>query len=409
MNDLLKVAEKFLIFEQTKNTEEHNPILLFPELNDRKQFLLYEKRLKSTEKKLKAFEKHGLEYHNQYYNIQKEKAALLFKNNALGKEDNYRELLYHIDIKYLLEKLQYHLAQLTLQQKYPNKAFDFEPYKACEALFNLPQYKQNPLIKLYLLNINLVEKADDDTYNLLFNALQEYRDIIPASFLRPFYVNLHNYCAFQIAEGKLDFYQELKKIFEVKHSQNILTNDNVMDISILKNIVTIGCRLKEFDWANKMLIENIEYVSENLKESVLSYNKGVIAFYMRNFCDAQDHFLKVGMIDEFHSTNLKATQLQCYYEIEQHYNYYIQQMIESFRIFLTTTKKLSPPQKASYKKFTYTYNNLYNFRKIIGKKERCIKIKRKLPDLIDFINNEQFVWNREWLLSKAKVLKNDCV
>lgn len=368
----------------------------------------YSKRIKATEKKLSKEKKGGVEYHEQYYQVQKEKAELLFRSNELGKEDNYDVLQFHIDVKYILEKLQYHLAKITLQNRYPNKLFDFRPYQACEALINLPQYQKNPLIKLYLLNIDLVKKSDDSTYNFLFNALQQYQQIIPASFLKPFYTNLNNYCAFQIAKGKFDFYKKLITTYDVMHNYKLLTNNNIIDIAILKNIVTVACRAKEFDWANKMLNENIDHVSDEIQESVFNYNKGIIAFNKGNYSVAQDYFLQVGKIDEFHSTNLKATLLQCFYEFEQHYSDYTQQMIDSFRVFLTTTKKLSVPQNSSYKNFIKAFDKLYGFRKIINKQEKCLKIKSKLPALIDFINNEQYVWNREWLLVKAQALKNDC-
>jgi len=409
INDLGKLAEKFLMFERIKDTDKHNTVLLFPELNDRKQSLLYEKHLRAIEKKLSAIKKRGVEYHNECYNIQKEKGEMLFRNNALVNEDNYDVIQYHTDIKFLLEKLQYHLAEITIQSGYPNKVFDFSSYEACKALFNLPQYQENPLIQLYLLNIDLVEKADNDTYNLLFDALQQYQDIIPRSFLEPFYVNLNNYCAFQIAKGKFEFYKKLMTTYEVMHSNNLLAKNNIIDVAVLKNVVTIGCRLKEFDWANKILEENIGYVSDDIRESVFHYNKGVIEFSIHNYGSAQENFLRVGKIDEFHSIDQRVALLQCFYEIDKHYEFYTEQMIDSFRIFLTTTKKLTRANEVSYKNFISHFKKLYNFKKFASKYEKSLKIKKTIPSIIVSIKNEQLVWQREWLLTKAETLKNNCV
>jgi len=408
MNELLRVAAKFLMFERIKDTDEYDATILFPELVDRKQLMLYRKQLKAAEKKLNEVKKQGYKYHNQCYLIQKEKGHLLFINNALGKEDNYDVLQYHADLRYLLEKLNYHLSKITLQNRYPNKKFDFTPYLAIESLFKLSQYKQTPLIQLYLLNIDLVQKVDDKTYDLLFNALRHYQELIPASFLRIFYTNLNNYCSFQYIKGNLKYLKKLLSNYKLMHKNNLLVNDQKVDIAVLKNVVTVACSLKDFYWASKMLRENIDYVFSDVRDCVFHYNKGIIEFNMESYNKALDYFKKVKKIDEFHITDLKATLLQCFYETDKNYEDYTQQMIDTFRFFLSTTKKLKGPQSTSYKNFIFFFGKLYSLKKIFNRRERCLKIKKILPVLIQQITNKQFIRNREWLLSKAKALLDDC-
>jgi len=64
MNELLNAAEKFLMFEKIKQTNEYDTTFLFTELIDRKQILLYSRRIKAAEKKLNLQKKRGVDYHN---------------------------------------------------------------------------------------------------------------------------------------------------------------------------------------------------------------------------------------------------------------------------------------------------------------------------------------------------------
>lgn len=402
LNKLLRLAEKFLMFETIKNTDEFNTTLLYPKLIERKQIMLYNRRLKSTEKKLTTEKKRGIDYYTQCYNIQQEKANLLFLNNALAKEDNYDVLQYYTDIKYLLENLQYHLAKITLKNVHPDKVYDFSSYKACEALFQLPQYQKNPLIKLWLLNIDLVQKNDDETYHLLLKTLQQYQQNIPSNILRPFYKNLNNYCAIQLSKGKLQFYQNLWLNYKVMHSNSLLVKENSIDIASLKNIVTVACRLDEFSWAIKILDENIGYVSKNMRDSVYNYNRGAIEFAKNNFDYALHHFNKVRKIDSSHFIALKIFMLQCFYEIDEYYETATQQMIDSFRIFIST-KKINT--KTSYKNFIIIFNKLYKFKHTNSKMDERLTVEKRLLSINDVITNRKKIWQKKWLLKKVEALQ----
>jgi len=406
MNNLLTMAEEFITVEQLKRHGDIKYELLFPELINRKQTFLYNRRLKAAEKELDKEEKKGVYYHTKQYKIQVYKSQAFFIDNKLHKEDNYDDLQYYADVKYLLEKLQYHLAKITMLNVHPGKNLDLSSYEACEALFKLPQYKKNPLIQLYLLNIELVLKDDNKTYHLLSGALQKYQTIIPASFLKPFYTNVNNYCARQLSKGNLYFYNNLWQNYKVMHQNNLLVINNSLDIAILKNIITVACRLKEYSWAIKILDENINYVNKNIRESVYNYNKGVIEFAQKNYDEAQYYFVKVRKIDEFHSIDLKVTLLKCFYEIDQHYETSTQQMIDSLRLFFSTTKKLNKKRKTSYKNFVTIFYKLYKFKQIRSKRERRASIEKELPALIDTITNKKLIEQKKWLLEKIEDLKN---
>jgi len=406
MNDLLALAEKFLIFERIKNTDEYDSTFLFPELIDRKQLLLYSRRIKANEKKLYKEKKRGVEYHNQCYDIQLEKARLLFMNNALAKEDNYDELQYHEDLKYLLQKLQYHLVKITLQRRYAHKTFNNNPFITLQGLLNLPEYQSNPLVQLYMLNIQLVETEDEATFSALSKLLREKQEVIPRDYLNIFYVNLTNYCTYQLAKGDLMYYQHLFDIYKNMDEGKLLVSDKSIELALLKNIITTACRVNSFDWAKEKLTTYIKYVPAAIRQAVFEYNHGVLAFNQQKYELALTHFTQVRKIDETHELSLRVVQLQCFYETDNVYENGTRQMIDSLKIYIHQNKRLTKRQKSAYFNFIRIFNKLYGFKEILDKRSLEVALKKALPKTKERLLEFDLIKEKQWLLNKIKVLEN---
>jgi len=406
MNELLHAAEKFLMFERIKETYDHNPTLLFPELINRKQLLLYSRRIKATEKKLDDQKRRGIEYYKQCKNIQHERVRLQFINNILVKEDNYDELQFHIDIKYLLEKLQYHLAKVTLQRRYAHKVFNLNSFKAIQTMLDFPEYKSNPLVQMYILNIQLVESEKETTYLALSKLLEEKRDFIPSDFLNIFYVNLTNYCTTQIAKGDLTYYKYLFEIYNNMDLANILVSHKSIELALLKNIITIACRVRAFNWANEKLDKYIKFVPLAIRQSVFEYHKGILAFNQEKYEVALAHFMEVKKIDNNHELSLKIVQLQCFYESDAEYKTETQQMIDSLKTYIHQNKRLSKRQKSAYFNFISVFNKLYKYKDIPGKRNRNFVLKKALPKTKQQLQKFDLISSKQWLLSKIEILES---
>jgi len=406
MNELLHAAEKFLMFEKIKSTDEHDTLLLFPELIDRKQQMLYSKRIKAKERKLDKIKKQGIDYHNQCYHIQSEKARFLFINNVLAKEDNYDELQYHVDIKYLLQKLQYHLAKITLQRRYAHKTFNLNSFTSLEALLCLPEYQTNPLIQLFVLNIQLVEAEEEATFLALSKLLKEKQEVIPSDFLKPFYINVTNYCIYQVSKGDLNYNNYLFEVYNSMHEANLLVMSNTIELALLKNIITNACRVQAFEWAIDKLHYYVNYLPISIRTAVFEYNSGIIAFSQQNYETALTHFNKVIKIDDAHELSLRITQLQCFYEIDISYENYTQQLIDSLRTYIHQNKKLAKRRKTGYFNFILVFKKLYKLKNILDKPRKKMVLKKELPKLKIRLLQFELIILKQWLLSKINDMEN---
>lgn len=394
---LLRLVEQFIMIENFKANENTKSEYLYITLIDRDQINLYKRHLKSDVRTLEKESKRGVDYYSAQYKLSESSLRFLIRNGKIAKEDNYDEVQYYLNLNYILQKLSYHLAQLALKNVYKNKVYKFATLEGISALLKLPVYANNPLIKIYLGNINLFEAQNDESFNVLLATIIENQDILVPEFLRVFYVNLANYCSFQLKKGKVEFYQKLFDIYEVMHEKKLVVLENFINTNFLKNIITVSCAVKKFEWANNILLHYKKFIQVNIRESIFCYNRGVIEFNQHKYSLAQEWFLKVDKINDTFEIGLRIFMLQCIFEIEQEYNDATKQSFESAKQFFKRNSTLSSVNKKSYLNFISVFIDLY--------KSKHYATKISLENINNKLNKLEVVHKKKWLLEKIAILR----
>ena len=395
LNKLMVFAETFLKFEAIRTTDEYDVELLLPELRKRNQMSLYDKHIKALEKTSKE-EGREADYHKQRYKIEVEKNRLLCFNNKIGKEDNYDELQKHLDTKYLLEKLQYHLAKISLLGSYAGKVYNLKPFNALKAIFNLHEYKSDTFIKLYTLNIHLIETGNKGVFDKLLKLLEKEQDKIHKDFLNPFYTNLANYCVDQLIKGDLQYYNYMFEIYFQMDKADLIVINKIIDIDLLKNIITIACRVNNFDWAYERLEYYKIFILKEKQNSVYKYNCGIISFNKKEYDIALTHFREVEKINFTYDLNLRIVRLECYYEIYIEHSIETEVEIKSLKAYIKSRRKLTKDQKMAYLNFILIFNKLYNLKKIECEstfKDTLLELKKQFYEF-------KFIREKSWLENK---------
>jgi len=258
------------------------------------------------------------------------------------------------------------------------------------------------------LNIKLLEKEDEDTFIILSKAIANHEHIVPFNLLKTFYTNLTNYCVKQIINGKLSYYKDLFNIYRNMDRSNLLVMDDVINVRLLKNIITNACRVKEYIWAKKMLKKYKNNIQEKIRESVFNYNLGTIAFNQQQYKEALGYFNQVKKIDETHEIGIKITTLKCFYETDLQYEISTQQAIDSRMIYFRKNKKLPVNIRVSYRNFIGIFNKLYKLKNISNQREKCLKLKEMIPKLRDELKQKTPIQRKQWLQDKITALKNEC-
>ena len=394
MNLLIRLAKHFLCHEGLKENEICRTELLYEKLLERNQFLLFNREFTKDKKTLNAKSAKGVNDYAQQFKMELGKLNYLHRRGHILKEDNLPELIGHLDIYYLLSKLNLHTTCLALNRVRTGKMYDYAPMEAIQALMDLPQYRAHPLIRLHRMAIDLSETDDVDTYHQFLKLLDEYYDAIPVKDLNNFYKVAVNVCSSKIREGHTAFYEYAFELYQTMDHKNLLIEGNFMPVAKLKNMVTLSCRLNEFEWATEMIKKYQPVLEKEYAKSVYHFTMGVVAFYQHDFKAALSHFIRVEKVNIAYDINCRILLLKSHYELDKEYD---ERTIRIFLIserFVNKNKALVSKDKKAYKNFVRILINIYNIRHGAGKMTPE-KVKKKLEKL-------EFVSDKKWLEEKCR-------
>jgi len=390
------LAKHFLCHEALKENAACRTELLYEKLLERNQFWLFNREMKKDKKTLEAQSAKGVDEYAQQFKMGLEQLNYLHRRGLILKEDNLPEVIEHLDIYYLLYKLNLHTACLALNRVRAGKAYDYAPMEAVQALMDLPQYQAHPLIRLHRMAIDLSENNDVDTYHQFLNLLDEYNDAIPIKDLNNFYKVAVNVCSAKIKEGHTEFYRPAFDLYQTMDRKNLLIEGNFMPVAKLKNIVGLYCHLSEFEQAKATIEKYRSALEKQYADSVYQFNMGAVAFYQHDFKAALSHFIRVEKVNIAYDINCRILLLKSHYEFDTAYD---ERTIRTFLMaerFVNKNKSLVSKDKKAYKNFVRILINIYNTRHGAGKMT-AEKVKKKLEKL-------EFVSDKKWLEEKIERL-----
>lgn len=400
LNILKSLAEKFLSIEALEKNDAYRNELLYPILLERKQFLSFNRHIKKEKKLLDGQVIKGKAYYAQRYKMEHNIIDYLQSNNKFIEESNISEVIYNLDMHYLLNKLEVHLVMLSTLQSQTQKEYNFLPIDAISPLLQLPEYAKHPLIVLYQTNIELEKTRKSETYFHLLDLLEKYEGELSEIMLRNFYTNATNYCAFQIRVGKSEYNKNIFDLYRIMHNKNLLVDNNgFTSIQILKNMILMSCRMGEFEWAKGLIKHYEKYIPKSVRADVCQYNYGMIAFYKKDYETAHDRFIQVDKINTSYDTSNRIQIIKCLYEKEEKYSESMMTAFRSAEKYFKENKSLPSQKKKEYINFIQILINLYRIRHHEGK--RTIKwLKEKLEQ-------QQVNSDKQWLLEKVAELEKN--
>jgi len=248
------------------------------------------------------------------------------------------------------------------------------------------------------MTIKLLNTNDEQTYIGMLNLLDEYTSLISIEDLYDFYIIVLNFCTFQIRRGNLEYYQHCLELYQVMDNKNILIRDNTISPQRLRNMITLSCHLKDFDWASEILIKYRQKVKKMYQKSVYHFNLGLINFYKEEYKEAVRNFIRVDKFDLSYDTDCRIMLLQCHYELDDEYDERTMRIFRMTEKYIQKNQALTLNRKKRYLNFIRPLISLYRFRHGIGKMT-LVRIKEKLEK--QDINN-----NKRWLLEKIAELAN---
>ena len=143
----------------------------------------------------------------------------------------------------------------------------------------------------------------------------------------------------------------------------ILLENGLLSRFTYKNIVTVGLRLKQYDWIADYIPTYANYLEENYRNTYEHYSQSKLYFAKGNYQEAMQRLIKIDYHDLFLNLDAKMMLMKIYYETQSWDA--LDAFSHSFTIFLQRKSILG-----------HHRNNYLNI----------IKLTRKL---IDFVPNHK--------------------
>jgi len=402
MSILTRLAEQFLVFQNINKNDLQKNELLYDTLLKRRQIRLFEKRMKNDKQTLYEQEKIDEQLHYQRYKIERKKLDYLHQTGKLFAEDNLLQIIHELDIYYLINKLSLYGTALSLQHVSSKKQYDWAQFKVgITTLSAHSPYAGHPLVELFTTCITLLETGDREAYLKLLILLDKHVESVSTYLLKSFYNTANIHCASQISLGHLEYNQKMFDLQKTMHEKNLFIEGDFIQIGQIKNMVTMACRVGEYDWAREILEYYRKFIRQEIRDGVYNFNLGVIAFHEKNYEAAHDKFIQVDKIDTVYDINARVLILKCLYEKETEYSDYTMQAFRSTERFFRNHQSIAPKSKRGYKNFIQILIALYRTRHNINKTTADIdRIKSKLDE--QKVNRD-----KRWLLEKIQELRGE--
>jgi len=394
LNLLLRLAEEFLTIEALRDNPAYRSDLLHQKVLEKRHFKLFNRHIKKEKKHLESQLQRDAQHYQHQRHIEKNVLDYLYMSGRLGARDNLPELMYHLDIEYIINKLSLQITLLYLEGV-TSKHYDASPIEAINQLIKLPQYAKHPLIRIYGAAIEMTKAQSEVAYHELLTLLDSHAESVSKKDLNGFYVVATNFCARKIKTGQFD-YRELCDLYKVMDEKNILIEDGFIPVNKLKNVVAMGCRVSDFDWAMKMTEKYQQFVEKLVRESVYHFNLGVVAFYQKDYKKALHHFVRVESVNFNYDVNCRVVMMKAHYETDEEYDERTLQIFRSTEKYFNENQQLTPRNKKAYKNFIRTLINIYRVR------HRATKMK--LENIKEKLEGQAVNSDKQWLMGKIEEL-----
>ncbi|MEM9836751.1 MAG: hypothetical protein AAF828_09625 [Bacteroidota bacterium] len=403
MSALMKLINRFLAVEQLEKEPFVAEVLTLRRAESENRFDLLKNRGKRLMRLLEKYPHQGSDYHWADFKLH---AIYGYYRNAYEDRSDaapLQQMLYSLDRYYAVEKLR-HACHLTANTMLMNTSFDFGFLDAV-----LSYIKSDPgqeafandksIDCYYHMLMSMREPDEPRHYEKVRYYLNEAFDSFPLNEQRDIFTFANNYCITRIMKGDAEYRRELFELYRRGLDNEIIYDNGIISEWNYKNIVTLGCNAKEYEWTEQFIETNYARLPENQRDNAYAMNKAQY-FYSRGlYQEAGDLLRQVEDSDvKYH---LARVLLEVRIAYDQEETNYLLNILETFRLYVRRHRKMSANDKKQYINYARLAKQLATLRHqeaYMGKEQ----FTQKLTALHTKIKDTQQVVAREWLITESR-------
>lgn len=402
MSYLKKMYQKFLACEYLEEHEEEMELLtLEGAFKDQSTKSILKNRAKHLEKKLQHEAQKDIQSYYKNYRINFLLGFHEEEYTGKNNQSTLQSMLDHFDQYYIAQKLKMCcLAHANTLDENVEYDFSFLTELIDFIEVNWPRFKQNIHIRLYY-NVYMSQKKNSEKYyKELMEIFNQEFDQLSKDDQKHLYDAARNFCVRQINVGNADYREVLFGMYQEGEKNKMLMTKGTISEWEYKNIVTLGCFLKEFDYVERFLEENRQYLPSDKKDNAYSFNRANLFFYKKQYEKVLETLMHVHFSDVKYHINGTVLLLRTYYKMGD--TEALLSSIETFRIFIIRNKDMATSKKRGY-------TNFLRFKKklVLLKHNAPYHSKENFNTKMDKLRQEieetEQLFNKSWLLQECKV------
>lgn len=393
-SDLVKLVETFL----SQEVYERNTLLqtthLLEAIHQDKLETIFGNLEKSVRELSVREPFRGSDFY--YLQYQLELKYFILSNAETKREtpSNAPDIIKNLDNFYLAEKLRWYCA-VSIRKKYVEEEDSQIYIDDIIQFIQRGNYSEVPPVAIFYQAYLMYATQKEEDYRKLRALVNQYADLFPAKIIEEIYSHIINYCVEQSNQGNSAYLKEMYSVYKEMLGRRVFGEDeSEFSPWHYKNIVTIGLRLGEIDWAEQFVHTYGRRLPEAFRETGITYNLAVINFYRGNYDEVLRLFQKVEFQDVAYSLGSRNMMMCIYYEQDDYDALYY--LIKNFKIYLNRHKEVGETRKMQ------CLNQMKYLKKMMSLN---IKDKEAIKTLREEIEATQLFANKNWLLKKMDEFK----
>lgn len=319
----------------------------------------------------------------------------LKKNNRVFDE-NLQLKNQHLDLFYLSSKLKIACdmasRNIVIQANY--NCTMLEPLLHYLETKDGQEYLNAPTILVYYKVLKMLIKSEEQYYFDLKNGLEKMVQDFSREEAKLIYDYAENYCIRKINSGQSQYYKEFLDLYKAQLQSEILLKEGYLEERDYKNIVTVGLRLKDYEWTEQFIYQNKNKLKETGRENAFIYNLAAFYYATGQYTKALRSLHTVEFTDVTYHLGAKDIQLKSYYELEESDAF--NALINAFKIYVKRNKELSPYRKEvyiNYLKIAKKIENLREKKSYLSKE----KFQKERSVLVEDLQQTKSIANYDWV------------
>lgn len=401
MSYLKKLYHRFLSFEFFEKRQFQEPLYTLEAAFDKNQFDLLKNRSKQLEKSLRQCSYNDSEYYNVNYHLNRMQGYYTSSFEDRSKTELFQKMLDYLDKYYIAEKLR-NCCHLTANMMMMNTQYEMR------FLEDILQYirrswdfvSDDPtIIMYYTILMSLREENKPEHYQHLKEMLANNFSALSPQDGRDLYQFAYNYCIRKLNLAEDSYRWELFHLYKQGLKNGILLSNDILSEWDYKNITTLGCSLKEFEWTEDFIQEYKDKLPANKRENAYNYNLANLYYNKKMYNEALSALLLVQFSDIKYHLSTNFLLLRTYYEMKD--TEALLSLIETSRIYVIRNRKITTDEKRGYTNFLRFAKKLVLLRHHASTYNKKV-LKEKLDHLTGRIEDSENVTYKFWLLEECR-------